>query len=581
MVSVYELTAFDRDLLMLATAAELDSRYSDVLRMLSGTASPALGFLVDIIVSSYDLSREAALSRTSDDAPLFRNALLRRDPGSHAPAERFVSVPEHVWRRIIGIDGGCPFVLAPRHTIDELVISPATRAAFDRAVTWARRQARRVLVVHGRAGQGRTAVAAALADAIERRALIVGADADPREVVREALWFGAIPVVVQSGDAAAKPVDLARLADAGAVVVIADPNRGVECDLPVLDVEVSTMSRDDRMQLWKRALPATTIDLAGVVERRLGPGRILAAARRAGEIAAASGTLSLDDIRTACRLVGTEAVGAGADRVEARFGLRDLVIPAVTRRELDLAIAWGRQLEDLAQRGGPHLASGRGLACLFWGPPGTGKTTAAQVLASELGLELYRVDLSRVIDKYIGETEKHLSRIFEQAELHNFVLLFDEADALFGRRTELHDAHDRFANVETSYLLQRLEQHHGVVVLATNLRNNLDPAFIRRLHVIAEFPLPAATERRVLWTTLVPERRAKDIDFDLLANKFSLSGGDIRNAVLAALVLAGDEPVAMRHLVIGVWREQTRSGRLVDGNELGPWQRELGVWLGR
>jgi hypothetical protein len=313
---------------------------------------------------------------------------------------------------------------------------------------------------------------------------------------------------------------------------------------------------------------------------RLGPRSILAAARRARERASASGALSVEEVVAACR-AGSEVVDAGADRVEPRLAGSDLVLSPATRRELELALAWGRQLEDLAARGGPHLASGRGLSCLFWGPPGTGKTTAAQVLASELGLELYRVDLSRVVDKYIGETEKRLARIFDQAELHNFVLLFDEADALFGRRTAIHDAHDRFANLETSYLLQRLEQHRGIAILATNERNNVDPAFARRLHVIAEFPLPGPAERRALWSRLVPERRAADVDLDALAGRFALSGGDIRNAVLAALVLAGDAPVAMRHLAIGIWREQARSGRLLDGSELGPWQREVAAWLGR
>ncbi|WP_437322167.1 ATP-binding protein [Sorangium sp. So ce394] len=581
MIKTYGLSAFDRDLLLLVASTEIDGRYAEILRLLAGTAAPPLGLLVDLLIRGHGLPRDAALSRTADDAPLFRQALLRRGPGETAHADRPVTVPDPVWRRIVGIDGGCSFELVARHAIDDLVVAPSTRAAFDRAAAWAKQQAKGIVVVTGRPGSGRTAIAAALADALKRRALRVRPDDDVGAVLREARWFGAVPVV-DGEPAAPNRLDLGRLVEAAGTVIAIGSGSGIDGDLPILDLEVAMLARAERRTLWRRALPpASQVDLERVVDRRLGPGRLLAAARRAREIAAASGSLSIDDVQAACRLAGSEAVGAGADRVEPRFSMRDLVIPPATRRELELAIAWGRQLEELASRGGPHLAGGCGLSCLFWGPAGTGKTTAAQVVASELGLDLYRVDLSRVIDKYIGETEKHLARIFDQAELHNFVLFFDEADALFSRRTDVHDAHDRFANVETSYLLQRLEQHRGITVLATNLRNNLDPAFVRRLHVVAEFPLPAVEERRALWTRLVPERRAGDVDVELLAGRFALSGGDIRNAVLAALVLAGDEPVAMRHLVIGVWREQARSGRLLSGNELGPWQREVAGWLGR
>jgi hypothetical protein len=544
---VHELTPFDRDLLLLAAAQHIDTRYVRVLGILCG-GPPSFGALVDLLVDHFGLPREVALSRTGADAPLVRHALIRSDAGG------VVRVPEPIWRRILGIDGGSPFALIARHAIDDLVVPAATREAFDRAVKWARRQARCAVVVRGRDGHGRSAIAAALADALERRALAVGPDADPAEVVREARWFGAIPVV--SGPAAA-PADLAALADPGVAIVIADQTGTVQSDLPVLELEVMPPGRDERTRLWRRGLGPTAIDLGGIVDRRLGPGEILNATRRARELADARGALSDDDLRAACRAITSAAPGAGALRIEPAFALADLVLAPA------------------------HLAAAANLSCLFWGPPGTGKTMAAHVVARELGLDLLRVDMSRVVDKYIGETEKNLARLFDDAELHNHVLLFDEADALFGRRTEQHDAHDRFANIETGYLLQRLEQHRGVVVLATNLRQNLDPAFLRRLHVIAEFPLPAPAERRELWARLVPAPRADDVDLGLLANVFALSGGDIRNAVLTALVLANEAPIAMRHLVIGVWRELSRSGRLVDGTELGPWQREVTAWIGR
>jgi len=567
MVAVYGLSAFDRDLLLVAAAPELDARYAE-------RCPSTLGAVLNLLIDAYGLPRGGALSRTGREAPLVKNALLASDGAPSAKAT--IAVPSPVWRRMLGIDGGCAFELIARHVLSGLVLDDDTRSRFERAIAWARDQKRAVFVLRGAPGGGREALAAALAEALEKRAMRLPATPDLAIALREAKWFDAIPVVAEGTDLGALVGEL------GYAIVIAG-QRGVvvEADLPVVELEVSAPARPQREQLWSRTLGVEPARLGSIVERRLGPGRVIAAARRARDLAATRGGDPIDHLGVACRLVSVDDVGSGADHVEARFGLDDLVVPAATRRELDLAIAWARQLEQIGKRTGAHFATAAGLACLFWGPPGTGKSSAAQVLARELGLELFRVDLSRVVDKYVGETEKHLSRIFDQAEAHHFVLLFDEADALFGRRTEVDDAHDRFANIETSYLLQRLEVHRGVTVLATNLRSNLDPAFLRRLQITAEFPLPGAAERVELWRRLLPSPLAHDVDLELLAARFPLAGGDLRNAVLAAIVLAGNAPVEMRHLIIGLWREHARSGRLVDGNEFGPWQHELKAWLGR
>jgi SpoVK/Ycf46/Vps4 family AAA+-type ATPase len=219
-----------------------------------------------------------------------------------------------------------------------------------------------------------------------------------------------------------------------------------------------------------------------------------------------------------------------------------------------------------------------GLICLFHGPPGTGKTMAARVLAAAIGADLLRVDLSQVVNKYIGETEKNLDRVFDEAEATGAVLFFDEADSLFGKRTEVKDAHDRYANLETAFLLQRLEAHHGVCVLASNLRQNLDDAFTRRIHVIAEFPMPGRDERRRIWELQLPaEHLAPDVDLALLADRAALSGGDIRNAAATAALLAAPAggTVTMEHLVLGAWRELRKSGRLISADAFGPWKELL------
>ena len=258
-------------------------------------------------------------------------------------------------------------------------------------------------------------------------------------------------------------------------------------------------------------------------------------------------------------------------------GWSDLVVsPAVSAALHELTARVRHRtvvLDDWRLRRG--AGRGDGLTAMFAGPSGTGKTLAAEVIASELGLDLHTVDLATVVDKYIGETEKNLDRIFDEAEQVNTVLFFDEADALFGKRSEVRDARDRYANVEVAYLLQRMEQFDGLAILATNLRLNIDEAFARRLDIVVDFPRPDENERMRLWRHLLGTHvpTAGDVDLELLAGSFELSGGDIRNAVVSAAFLAADagRDLAMVDLVRGVAREYRKLGRLCLRHEFGEW----------
>jgi SpoVK/Ycf46/Vps4 family AAA+-type ATPase len=224
---------------------------------------------------------------------------------------------------------------------------------------------------------------------------------------------------------------------------------------------------------------------------------------------------------------------------------------------------------------GPRLALGGGVTALFAGPSGSGKTLAAQIVAATLGLELYRVDLPSVVSKYIGDTEKVLDGLFREAHGAGALLFFDEADALFGKRSEVRDAHDRYANIEISYLLQALEQYDGLTLLATNLRHNLDDAFIRRLSFCITFPFPEEPERRRLWAGCWPPATPVDDDVDVsfLARQFKLTGGNIRNIALAAAFAAAADGsrVTMPHVIRGVRREYQKMGKACAESEFGPW----------
>ena len=220
-----------------------------------------------------------------------------------------------------------------------------------------------------------------------------------------------------------------------------------------------------------------------------------------------------------------------------------------------------------------RLSRGRGINALFSGPSGTGKTMAAEIIAAELGLDLFRIELAGIVSKYIGETEKNLDRIFAAAERANGILLFDEADALFGKRSEVHDSHDRYANLEISYLLQKMEQFDGIALLATNLRGNLDEAFIRRLAFTVHFPVPDVESRKRIWTTIWPREAPLDanLDIDFLSRQFLLSGGNIKNIALGAAFYAAErgDAIGMRDLMRASVREYQKLGKTLTKSDLG------------
>ena len=222
---------------------------------------------------------------------------------------------------------------------------------------------------------------------------------------------------------------------------------------------------------------------------------------------------------------------------------------------------------------GAKLNRGRGISALFAGPSGTGKTMAAEVLARHLRLDLYRIDLAGVVSKYIGETERNLRSIFTAAERGGAILFFDEADALFGKRSEVKDSHDRYANIEVNYLLQRMEDFRGLAILATNRKSALDSAFVRRLRFIVDFPFPDAAHRLRIWQSVFPPQAdLQELDVAWLA-RFEIPGGQIRNIALAAAFLAASEgaPIGMLHVMRAARREYAKMDRIVQEADFGPY----------
>jgi len=288
------------------------------------------------------------------------------------------------------------------------------------------------------------------------------------------------------------------------------------------------------------------------------------------------------DLFEACRRQSSKRLVSFATRIEPRPNLdleTDLILPAANKRalyELRARIRNHPRVHGVMGLG-EHMRLGRGVTALFVGASGTGKTLAAEVLAGERQIDLYRIDLAALVSKWVGETEKNLSRIFADAERANCMLFFDEADAIFGQRGEIKQAHDRWANLEVNYLLQRIEEYSGVVVLATNLRQNIDDAFQRRIHVVVEFPAPDPELRRDIWLRLLPQTlRASLSDGDIadVARRFELTGGNIRNVVLDACYRileseGNDQSATIRHLVASTAREYQKISRPVTPGDFG------------
>jgi len=349
----------------------------------------------------------------------------------------------------------------------------------------------------------------------------------------------------------------------------------------MLTLDVSRPDIGERRLLWEQALGTATVSLNGrmdalVAQFGLNAEAIRAASTEALTLAETAGTANLGHLLwDACRIQARPRLDELALRIDGAAIADDLVVPNELRQSLGDIAAHVRQRERVYETWGFAGKGGRGLgvSALFTGASGTGKTMAAEVLANELNLDLYRIDLSQVINKYIGETEKNLRRVFDAAEEGGAILLFDEADALFGKRSDVKDSHDRYANIEVSYLLQRMEAYRGLAILTTNMKSALDSAFLRRIRFVLQFPFPDAVQRAEIWRRIFPaETPLEGLEPKRLA-RLTVAGGNIRNIALYAAFLAADagEPVRMTHLLHAARVEYAKLEKPLTDAEIGGW----------
>jgi AAA+ superfamily predicted ATPase len=626
LAAAFDLAPFEVDLILIALAPEFDLRYERLYAYLQDDVTRRWPS-VDLALNLLCRSAEAKLARRAHfgaDAPLIRHGLLQLIPDPHQlqppRLAHYLKLDEQIVRLLLAqrtLDSRlAPFcrMVEPAVSLDELPLDAERTRALPALLSQARESGQPLrLYFHGPRGAGKRRAAEALAGAVGARLLAVGlaripaADADLEHVLkllfREA-WFQDAVLYLDDLDAlrgdergASYQRVLAALAEDAGITILAGAQPWAPAGHGPMGVIVMPFRIPDfagRRACWQTSLAAHGVALApdalaGLADRfRLTPEQIgdatatvcnYARWRAAGAPLADPPSHSSDrptirDLFSAARAQASHDLGTLARKTEPVYTWDDIVLPDESLAQLRELCSWvAHRHRVLGDWGfGRKLSHGKGVNALFSGPSGTGKTMAADIIANELGLDLYRIDLSGIVSKYIGETEKNLARIFSAAEDANAILFFDEADALFGKRSEVRDSHDRYANIEISYLLQQMEQYEGLAILATNLRQNMDEAFVRRLAFVIEFAFPDEASRRRIWVGSWPASTplAADVDLELMARQFKLSGGNIKNVALAAAFQASASggPVTMAHLLRATAREHQKLGKVLSAAEL-------------
>jgi SpoVK/Ycf46/Vps4 family AAA+-type ATPase len=621
----FQLTPFETDVLLICLAPEIDLRYQRLYAYLQDDMTkihPSVDLVLNLLCPSL-ATKLAARRYFHLEAPLFKYGLLELfdDAGQQRPPllSKTLRVDQRVANHLLEADGLdarlLPYAryLAPQARLDDLLLPADVKR---RLALLTRGVAAEGLIFYfqGPYGVGKQTTAEALCRELGMGLLILDGeqllnaqdlpfDRAVRLVAREArlqggaIYWTGFDALLADDERSRREVLLRQLENWGELTFLAGNTTWEPADAwhdrPFARIEFPRPNYADRRQLWTLSLNGNTptgtgLDLGALAGKfRLSGGQIRDAVATARNLARwrdpEKGQVTLADLYAACRLQSNRKLATLAQKITPHYTWDDIVLPPdrmAQLREICNQVRYRAMVYD-AWGFGRKLAMGKGLNVLFAGSSGTGKTMAADIIAGELGLDLYKIDLSTVVSKYIGETEKNLSRIFAEAEDSNAILFFDEADALFGKRSEVKDAHDRYANIEISYLLQRMEAFQGVTILATNLRKNMDDAFVRRLHFTVEFPFPNEADRRRIWEGIWPDEapRRPDLDLDFLAQRLEIAGGNIRNIALAAAFLAAEEcaaspsdspvsggTITMTHLAHASRREYQKMGKVVaDG----------------
>jgi len=623
------LSSFDVEILVIALAPELDLRYERLYAFLQDDVSrrrPTVDLALTLLCRTIGL-KLVRREHFSSDAPLLRSGLVGLMADSNHPRPpllaHYIRLDEIVVRGLLGQGGLDPALGAycvlqepSGGGLDEAPVSDEVRRALPAIVLEAEKRTSPLhLYFSGPDTVAKEQTAAALAGALAHPLVIVdlgalvAGDANPERmmwtILREASSRNAIVYLdVDSIDVLQAP-ERALLRQRlftgvaghpGPVILAGTKSNPVSGVTGQVVIPFPIPDHDGRLELWSKRLriegvtvaDADLTQLAGrycltgdqiadAVAIALNRARWQSATRTDRELAdPLDATPSVANLFSAARSRSEDALAGLAHKIRPVHKWDQIILPDSEKAQLRHICQQVQQRHRVYDEWGfgDKLSLGRAVNALFAGPSGTGKTTAAEIIANELQIDLFKIDLANVVDKYVGVTEKNLDRIFTAATNANVILLFDEADALFGRRSEVRDSHDRYANIEISYLLQRMEQYEGIAILATNLRQNMDEAFVRRLQFVVEFPFPDEDQRAEIWRLLLHADAPVDrgVDVALFARQFRMTGGNITNVVLAAAFLAAAESsiIETTHLLRAVQREYQKMGKVITSADVEP-----------
>lgn len=612
----FQLSAFEIDTLLVCLLPELDSRYQKLYGYLQDDItkkSPTVDFLLHIVCESFEqrvIARQAFLP----EAPLMKYDLLRlcddSPPGKAPLLAKSLQIDERITGYLLGVDQIDARLLSftrlaqPRHGLQDVVVPDDTKSRLAELVTRFKNEGL-VSYFQGGNGMGKQATAEAICSELGIPLLIVDVNCmitagvslelSVPLVFREgllqnaALYLNGFDVLL-SDERESKLVYNAvinELVSYPEWVFLSgetawEPGSSLQ-DRRFVSLEFPMPSYPARRQLWQKywndrpqlAADVDLLDLA--IKFRLSGGQIRDAVAMARNLALwrdpEHGLVTTQDIYSACRQQSRHKLNTLAHRIHPKYNWDDIVLPRDQMEQLREICCYVKHYYTVYSDWGfdRKLSLGKGLNVLFAGPSGTGKTMAAEIIANELGLDLYKIDLSAIVSKYIGETEKNLDRIFREGQTSNAILFFDEADALFGKRSEVRDSHDRYANIEIAYLLQKMDEYEGVVILATNLRKNMDDAFARRMHFSIEFPIPDESDRYRIWKGIFPHEAPlnKEIDLRFMAQQFKITGGNIKNIALCAAFMAAEDGgyINIENLIRATKREYQKMGKLCTEGE--------------
>jgi AAA+ superfamily predicted ATPase len=581
-----ELSASEQQVAWMLAAISIDSDARALLPRASGESAPDPTLQAIRVVVYGSAPSTLALSELSTGGRLRRLGVIERTDGTtdvHESRQTWGLSPRVLaaLHGDVSSDHASPF-MSVRNKIErnDLMASETTFLKIQVAL-----QTRDVVLVSGSLGAGRRTIATAVArtagiEVLEVDSTRLAKDSATcgvqlRAVARECKLRACVPLLANVDTLDAEPLAMignelvAQLE--GPILATCGPNRPtLRWGRPTIVIEMGKPTSEQLGALWLRELGQGTQSDAELLATKypLAPAMIHHAAA-ASKARAAGRDLTPDDIYAGIRSVLDDKLGQFARRVSITQTWDDIVLPSDQHEAITELIARVRGRRRVYEQWGfgAKVGKGLGVSALFSGPPGTGKTMVAALIARELGLELYQVDLGKVVSKWIGETEKNLGALFDAAEAGHAILLFDEADSLFGKRTDVKSSNDRNANLETNYLLQRLESFTGICLLTSNHESNMDPAFQRRLSLHLRFELPDVEERAMLWRAMLPAAApvAPDVDVDALARKFVMSGGYIRNATLRAAFVAADtdSPITYAHLERAARCEYEGMGKIV------------------